>query len=38
VPVLAGDDAETLAARVLAVEHPLLLATVRGCWSIGRAS
>ena len=29
VPVLAGDDADTLAARVLAVEHPLLLATVR---------
>lgn len=29
VPVLAGDSADTLAARVLAVEHPLLLATVR---------
>lgn len=29
VPVLAGDDADALAARVLAVEHPLLLATVR---------
>jgi len=29
VPVLPGDDADTLAARVLAVEHPLLLATVR---------
>jgi len=29
VPVLAGDDASTLAARVLAVEHPLLRATVR---------
>jgi phosphoribosylglycinamide formyltransferase-1 len=25
VPVLAGDDAETLAARVLSVEHPLYL-------------
>ncbi|MFC3551036.1 phosphoribosylglycinamide formyltransferase [Lysobacter cavernae] len=29
VPVLAGDDAESLAARVLAVEHPLLIATLR---------
>lgn len=29
VPVLPGDDAEALAARVLAVEHPLLLAAVR---------
>ena len=29
VPVLAGDDADTLAARVLAFEHPLLLAVVR---------
>ena len=29
VPVLAGDSAETLAARVLAVEHPLLLAATR---------
>jgi len=29
VPVLAGDDADALATRVLAVEHPLLLATVR---------
>ncbi len=29
VPVLAGDNAETLAARVLAVEHPLLLAATR---------
>lgn len=28
VPVLAGDDAETLAARVLAVEHRLLVATL----------
>lgn len=27
VPVLAGDDAETLARRVLACEHPLLVAT-----------
>ena len=27
VPVLAGDDAETLARRVLAREHPLLVAT-----------
>ena len=29
VPVLAGDDADALATRVLAVEHPLLLASVR---------
>jgi phosphoribosylglycinamide formyltransferase-1 len=29
VPVLAGDDAEALAARVIAREHPLLCATVR---------
>ena len=29
VPVQAGDDAETLAARVLAQEHPLLLQTLR---------
>ncbi|KAB8316102.1 phosphoribosylglycinamide formyltransferase [Tolypothrix campylonemoides VB511288] len=29
VPVLAGDDERTLAARVLAREHPLLLATLR---------
>ena len=29
VPVLAGDSPDTLAARVLAVEHPLLLATLR---------
>jgi phosphoribosylglycinamide formyltransferase-1 len=29
VPVLAGDDAETLAARVLAAEHRLLVATLR---------
>lgn len=29
VPVLVGDDADALAARVLAVEHPLLLASVR---------
>ncbi|MEO6295298.1 MAG: phosphoribosylglycinamide formyltransferase [Candidatus Limnocylindria bacterium] len=28
VPVLAGDDAETLAARVLAAEHRLLVATL----------
>ena len=28
VPVLAGDDAETLAARVLAEEHRLLVATL----------
>lgn len=28
VPVCAGDDAESLAARVRAVEHPLLLASV----------
>jgi phosphoribosylglycinamide formyltransferase-1 len=29
VPVHAGDDAEALAARVLAREHPLLVATLR---------
>lgn len=29
VPVQAGDDADALAARVLAVEHPLLLAVLR---------
>ncbi|MGV8959648.1 MAG: phosphoribosylglycinamide formyltransferase [Stenotrophomonas sp.] len=29
VPVQAGDSAETLAQRVLQVEHPLLLATVK---------
>ena len=29
VPVLAGDSADTLAARVLQVEHPLLLASVQ---------
>lgn len=29
VPVLAGDDEATLAARVRAVEHPLLVETVR---------
>ena len=29
VPVLAGDDADILAARVLAFEHPLLLEVVR---------
>ena len=29
VPVLAGDSAGTLAARVLQVEHPLLLASVQ---------
>lgn len=29
VPVLPDDDAETLAARVLSREHPLLLATLR---------
>lgn len=29
VPVLPGDSAETLAERVLAVEHPLLLASVQ---------
>jgi phosphoribosylglycinamide formyltransferase 1 len=29
VPVLPGDDADGLAARVLAVEHRLLVATVR---------
>ena len=29
IPVLPGEDAATLAARVLEVEHPLLLATLR---------
>lgn len=29
VPVRTGDDAEALAARVLAVEHPLLVAVLR---------
>lgn len=29
VPVLPGDDAQTLAARVLRREHPLLIATLR---------
>ena len=29
VPVQAGDDADALAARVLAVEHPLMLATLQ---------
>jgi phosphoribosylglycinamide formyltransferase-1 len=29
VPVLPGDDAETLAARVLAEEHRLLVATLK---------
>jgi len=29
VPVLAGDSADTLAARVLECEHPLLIATLR---------
>ncbi|SFK36544.1 phosphoribosylglycinamide formyltransferase [Lysobacter sp. cf310] len=29
VPIADGDDPETLAARVLSVEHPLLLATLR---------
>ena len=29
VPVLPGDDANTLATRVLAVEHPLLIATLQ---------
>ncbi|MCR6495638.1 phosphoribosylglycinamide formyltransferase [Thermomonas sp. S9] len=29
VPVLPGDDADALAARVLAVEHPLLLQVLR---------
>jgi len=29
VPVLAGDDPQTLADRVLAVEHPLLIATLQ---------
>jgi phosphoribosylglycinamide formyltransferase-1 len=30
VPVLAGDDADALAARVLVEEHRLLVATLRG--------
>ena len=30
VPVLAGDDVESLAARVLEVEHRLLVETLRG--------
>lgn len=34
VPVLPGDDEDTLAARVLAREHPLLVETVR--WIAGR--
>ncbi len=29
VPVMRGDDADSLAARVLAVEHPLLIATLQ---------
>ncbi|HEY4531256.1 MAG TPA: phosphoribosylglycinamide formyltransferase [Luteimonas sp.] len=29
VPVLEGDDADTLAARVLATEHPLMVATLQ---------
>ena len=29
VPVMSGDDAETLATRVLAVEHRLLVATLK---------
>ncbi len=29
VPVLAGDDADSLANRVLAVEHPLLISTLQ---------
>lgn len=35
VPVLAGDTAETLASRVLAREHPLLLASVAAVASGG---
>ena len=35
VPVLAGDDEAALAARVRAVEHPLLVATV-GLFAAGR--
>ena len=37
VPVLAGDDAETLAARVLAEEHRLLVATLRSIGAEGAA-
>jgi formyltetrahydrofolate-dependent phosphoribosylglycinamide formyltransferase len=36
VPVLPGDTAETLAARVLAVEHRLLPAVVRAAAAAGR--
>ena len=37
VPVLPGDDAETLAARVLVEEHRLLVATLRGISAEGVA-
>ena len=37
VPVLPGDDAETLAARVLAEEHRLLVATLRSIGAEGVA-
>ncbi|HVI26198.1 MAG TPA: phosphoribosylglycinamide formyltransferase [Xanthomonadaceae bacterium] len=37
VPVLAGDDAAALAARVLAREHPLLVATI-GLFARGRVA
>lgn len=36
VPVLPGDTADTLAARVLAVEHKLLPAVVRAAAAAGR--
>jgi phosphoribosylglycinamide formyltransferase 1 len=35
VPVLAGDDAHSLAARVLAEEHRLLVETLRGLTGAG---
>ncbi len=37
VPVASDDDAESLAARVLAEEHRLLVATVRDMTQAGRA-
>lgn len=36
VPVLPGDDADSLAARVLEAEHRLLVATVRQLMGAGR--
>ncbi|MGH2446703.1 MAG: phosphoribosylglycinamide formyltransferase [Candidatus Limnocylindria bacterium] len=37
VPVLPGDDADSLAARVLAEEHRLLVATLRGAIAAGES-